>query len=150
MTDDQDIPEMSEAFAAATGATLDTSARPDIDALVQDYADARNDYERVSDEAKQLREVMEQYEGKLFDALEKANLRSVRHARGLFTLNDLAWPDITDAELARAWATDKMPELLTLNHQKLAVVVREHLKGEGAMPDGVEFHTSRKIKWRRQ
>jgi glutathione S-transferase len=98
---------------------------------------------------KRLQENEDRATEALFDALERTGLRSVKHELGTFSLNDLAWPSITDAEAARKWAQAEMPELITLNNARLAVVVRDYLKGErDNLPAGVDFRTSRKIGWR--
>ncbi len=156
MDDQPDVAGLSLGIAAATGAPLAVAADSPIDALIQDYADARNAREAADEEAKRLRETEQQYEQKLFDALEKQGLRSVKHARGSFSLNDLAWASIADAEKARQWAEASMPELLTLNTQKLSVIVRETIRGERedlAEADleqhGITYRLTRGIKWRR-
>ena len=43
-----------------------------------------------------------------------------------------------------------MPEILLPNAARLAVVVREALRGERDMPPGVEARFTRKIGWRRR
>jgi hypothetical protein len=97
-------------------------------------------------------------EAELFDALEATGVRQIRTPRGLFSLNDLAWARIADPEKARAWAETYLPEVITLNLQRVSKIVRDALKGEvdveGAGPDGlppgVTYSTSRKVTWRRQ
>lgn len=145
---EQDVDDLSLAFGQATGAPVE--ARGELDALINAYADARLYREQADDHAKKLRATETEIEGKLFEAMERLNLRAVRHARGLFTLNDLAWAVVDDEGSARDWAESNMPELLLLNRQRLSVVVREHLKGErDALPPGVSWRTSRGINWRR-
>lgn len=122
-------------------------------------ADARIEFDARQAEADEARKVYDAIEASMFDALEAAGLESIRTERGLFRLNDLAWARIEDAEAAKAWADAHMPELLTLNSQRLSKVVRDALKGDveidgavagtGLMP-GIGYVTSRKITWRRQ
>lgn len=125
--------------------------------LADKVADARVLLDKAQDIEKQAREEYELAEAALFDALENANVRAIRTPRGLFTLNDLAWASIEDPEAARHWSITEMPELVTLNSQRLSKLVRDFLRGNvdepGAlteMPPGVAFKTSRKITWRRQ
>ena len=137
-----------EPFGPDTPESVD--APEDINVLVGAYADARNIREEADDRAKRLREIEMALEVRLFDEMERLNLRSVRHARGLFSLNDLAWASVVDEALVRAWAENEMPEILLPNASRLAVVVRQALKGErDSMPPGVEPRFSRKINWRR-
>lgn len=124
-------------------------APENADALIVEYANARNERERLEDLAKAAKSDEEIAEARLFDWLEKHNLKNVRHARGLFMLDDKAWSTIEDAVLAREWAEHAEPDLLTLNHSRLAVIVREALRGERDMPPGVGARFSRKINWRR-
>lgn len=122
-------------------------------------ADAKIRYDTAQAEADEEKKAYDVIEATLFDALEAAGLESIRTERGLFRLNDLAWARIEDAEAAKAWADAHMPELLTLNSQRLSKVVRDALKGDveidgavagtGLMP-GIGYVTSRKITWRRQ
>lgn len=151
MTEPQgDVEGLSLGVAAATGTPLKVE-RGELDVLIRALADARNEHEEASDHEKALRLIAEGHETALFDAMERLNIRAVRHERGLFTLNDLAWAKIEDRAAALAWAEANEPELLTLNNQRLSVVVREHLKGERAeLPAGVAFSTTRKITWRRK
>jgi len=133
---------------------IDTAAMPEVkanlDALIEAYADARIVREEALDTVNRLRETEARLEARLFDEMEKLNVRSVRHARGLFILNDLAWADVTDEAAVRDWANAEMPEILLANRSKLATLVREALRGEReAMPPGVEPKFSRKINWRR-
>lgn len=125
---------------------------PELRQLADRLADLRVRLDEISEAEKHARAEYEAVEHDLFDALENAGIRQLRTERGLFTQNDLAWARIVDPEKARLWADNNMPELLTLNQQRLSKIVRDHLKGEGidAMPDGVDFTTSRKITWRRQ
>jgi hypothetical protein len=125
-------------------------------------ADARIAVERLEDARKVAQDEYDKVEAQLFDALEAAGIESIRTERGLFRINDLAWPKVVDADVARAWAEANVPELLTLNHQRLGKLIRDSLKGESAfeggrtdeygniLPPGVDFTTSRKITWRRQ
>lgn len=125
--------------------------------LADRLADDRINLDKANDIVKELQRLYDESEAKLFDALEDAGLSSIRTDRGLFRLNDLAWASVDDEDAARAWAEANMPELLTLNRQRLSVVVRKVIKGEedapgvpaGQNPPGVTFRTSRKITWRR-
>lgn len=123
---------------------------PQIDALVERYVRARVERERAEEELKRLRSIETEAELALFDALERYGLRAVVHeAYGHFRLNDQAWARITDLAAAREWAESQAPELITLNHQRLSVLVREFLRGErDELPPGVGYTTSRKIAWR--
>lgn len=127
--------------------------------LADILADARVEYEQAQEIADDRKKAYDAIEAAMFDALEAAGIDSIRTARGLFRLNDLAWARIEDPEAAKAWADEAMPELLTLNNQRLSKIVRDALKGEitieGAvpgtgLPPGVGYTTSRKITWRRQ
>lgn len=122
-------------------------------------ADAKVRYEKAQAEADEEKKAYDVIEATLFDALEAAGMSAFRTERGLFRLNDLAWSRIEDAEAAKAWADAHMPELLTLNSQRLSKIVRDALKGdveiEGAvagtgLPPGIGYVTSRKITWRRE
>lgn len=125
-------------------------SRASLDALVNAYADARRAREEADDRVKRLTDIEQRAETALFDEMERLNLRSVKHDRGLFMLNDLAWASVEDREAVLSWAQREFPELLTLNNQRLSVLVREYLKGErDEMPPGTGFKTSRKINWRR-
>jgi hypothetical protein len=123
--------------------------RADVEALINAYADARAAREEVSAQEKRLREIEEKAEQALFTELEHLNLRAVRHERGLFTLNDLAWPKIVDPSMARQWAELEHPDLITLNATRLGPFIREALKEGLDLPPGVEATFSRKINWRR-
>jgi len=134
----------------------ENTTAPELAQLADKLADLRVLLEMAEDEAKKIRGNYEEVEGALFDALENAGIKQIRIPRGLFTMNDLAWASVTDEEAARAWADQQAPELLTLNRQRLSVIVRHALKGEeehglaaGELPPGVTFTTSRKINWRR-
>jgi len=97
-----------------------------------------------------LEEVEARYDvaqARLFDAIEAAGLRSVRTGAGMFSLNDLAWPRIADPSAALAWAEANAPEFITLNHQRLISPVREAIKEGRDLPPGVDFTTSRKIRY---
>lgn len=120
-----------------------------LNQLIHDYADARTLREMNDDEGKRLREVETQYEAKLFDELERLTLRSVKHERGNFILSDLAWAAVTDVALSREWIEAEMPEILSPNATRLAVVVREAIRGEREMPPGIEAKFTRRINWRR-
>ena len=130
---------------------------PSFGQLADQLADARINLDKANDLAKLAQGEYDEVEALLFDALENANLESIRTDRGLFRLNDLAWASVEDEDQARIWAEANMPELLTLNRQRLSVVVRKVIKGEedapgvppGQTPPGVTFRTSRKITWRR-
>jgi len=114
--------------------------------------DARIVLDKANDVAKEAQTAYDAVEAKMFDALENAGLQQIRTERGLFRLNDLAWASVTDETVAREWAEHNEPALLLLNRQRLSVIVRQVLKGEGdytEMPPGVDFRTSRKITWRR-
>lgn len=124
--------------------------RGDLKAIADDLANARIFLEAAMDAEKQARSVYEAYEGELFDALENAGIRQFRTERGLFSQNDLAWAQVEDEEMARAWAEANAPELLLLNRQRLSTLVRSALKEGDTLPPGVAFTTSRKITWRRQ
>lgn len=128
----------------------DEAQRPDLADLADRLANMRILLEMKEDEVAEIRRSYEGLEHDLFDALENAQLTQIRTDRGLFSLNDLAWASITDIEKARAWADAVMPELLTLNLQRLSKVVRDALKEGRELPEGVDFKTSRKITWRRQ
>lgn len=120
-----------------------------LSAIADKLANARNLLDAVEDSARQYRADYEQVEAELFEALEQQGLRSIRTDRGLFSLNDLAWAKIADAATARAWADENMPEVITLNHTRLSVVVREALKKGEEPPPGIDYTLSRKINWRR-
>lgn len=125
-------------------------ARAGLDALIRAYVDARIVREAASAREKELRAIEDRAEADLFDAMERVNLRSATHDElGMFILSDLAWAKVTDEAKAREWAEHEAPELLLLNRQRLAVVVREALKGERDMPPGVDWTTSRGVNWRR-
>lgn len=130
----------------------DNTTAPELVAMTEKLVLLRTRLEMAEDEAKRIRGNYEQVEAELFDALENAGLRKIATKDGLFMLNDLAWAKVTDAEAAKEWADQVMPELLTLNLQRLSKLVRDTLKGEreGGIPPGVDYTTSRKINWRRQ
>ena len=130
-----------------------------IKELADRLADARLRKDEADEVAKVYQGQYDEVEAELFDAMENAGMSSVRTERGLFRLNDLAWASIEDAERAREWAAAFMPELLTLNNQRLSKLVRDTLKGDAVvdgaddgtnLPPGVGFKTSRKVTWRRQ
>lgn len=120
-------------------------------ALANLLADARVALDEANDRAKEAQAAYDKVQEELFAALEDAGLQQIRTDRGLFRLNDLAWAAVKDEEQARLWAEQNAPELITLNRQRLSVIVRNVLKGEegAVMPPGVDFTTSRKITWRR-
>ena len=131
--------------------------------LADHLADARVNLDKMEDAAQLAKDKYTDIETALFDAMEASGLVSIRTARGLFRLNDLAWARITDPEKARMWAEAEMPELLTLNNARLSKLVRDALKGESEvghgepdpatgklLPAGVTYTTSRKITWRRE
>jgi len=121
-----------------------------LDALISDFANAKARLQNLEAEKKELEAEVRVAEALLFDALEDDGLRSVKtDDLGTFSMNDLAWAKIEDREKALAWADQNRPEMLTLNHMQLSMVVREALKGEGEIPPGVDFTTSRKINWRK-
>lgn len=138
-----------------TGAPVQASGK--IRELADTLADRKIELEEANDVAKRAQEAYDTVEAELFTILEDAGITSIRTERGLFRLNDLAWAKVEDEEQARAWADKFMPELLTLNRQRLSVVVRKIVRGEedapgvtpGQTPPGVAFTTSRKITWRR-
>ena len=121
-----------------------------LDGLISDFANAKQRLAGIQADEKEQQEVVKKTEAQLFDALEDEGLRSVKaDDLGTFGMNDLAWAKIEDRALALAWADENKPEMLTLNHMQLSMVVREALKGEGEIPPGVDFTTSRKISWRK-
>lgn len=131
----------------------DNTTAPELTELAKRLAVLKTRLQMIEDEEKKARGNYEQVEAELFDAMENAGLRQIRTGEGLFSLNDLAWAKIEDPEKAKAWADQNMPELLTLNNQRLSKIVRDILKGEAEtqeLPDGVGFTTSRKITWRRR
>lgn len=126
--------------------------------LIRVYAEARFQLDQAKEAAKPLQAAKDRAEADLFDAMENQNLRSVRHGTlGLFMLSDLAEPQLLDAVQFVRWAEDAMPEILTANRQRLAVVIREILRGErdrlsadgDGLPPGVGFTTRRNINWRK-
>lgn len=124
--------------------------RPELNALIEDYATARAVRESVSDEEKRLRATEGRAEQALFDGLERLGLRSARHKTlGLFTLNDMANGSVIDAAKLREWALEEMPELLSPHASKLGKIVRDALKEGEPLPPGVEATFYRKINWRR-
>lgn len=125
------------------------SPGPELNTLIEAYAAARQQREAASARLKQFQEIEDRVTRDLFDAMERINVRSVKHdTLGTFALNDLAWAKIEDADLARVWAETEFPEAITINLQRLAVIVREALRGDRQMPPGVSYSTSRKISWR--
>ena len=118
--------------------------------LINAYADLRSQREAYEEKAKAIRVQEEKIEVELFDAMERQSFKSVRHARGTFSLNDLAWPKIDDVEAAREWATVASPDLLMVSTQRLQTVVREYVRGErDELPPGIGYRINRKINWRR-
>jgi hypothetical protein len=118
--------------------------------LASAYSRERERLNILQAEERAQASVVAELEQALFDAIENAGLRSVKVAGlGTFSLYDLAWAKIADRNVAMKWAEDNCPEVITLNHQQLSVMVRAALKEEGPMPEGVEFTTSRKISWRK-
>lgn len=128
-----------------------TDINPRIADLAHQVAVWRQAIAASEESIKDMRAEHDKAEGALFDALENTGARSVKTDDGTFSLNDLAWAKVEDPAVAREWAEHNRPELITLNHQKLAVIVREALKGEegAVMPPGVTYTTSRKINWRK-
>lgn len=121
-----------------------------ISELAKMFAAAKEELAKREAFAKEQAGVVAELETQLFDALENEGLRSTKiDGLGTFSLNDLAWAKIIDREQALTWAESYKPELLTLNHQQLSVLVRDFIRGEGEMPAGVDFTTSRKISWRK-
>ena len=119
-----------------------------IENLAVAYAAAKRSLEKIKEQEKIQSKETGRLEADLFDALEDEGLTSVGIAElGKFRLNDLAWAKIEDREKAMAWAEEQKPELLTLNHQQLSVIVRRAIEGEGEIPPGVTFTASRKIGW---
>jgi len=86
-------------------------------------------------------------ESALFEAIENAGLESVRTTRGLFSLNDLAWPRIEDRDRLLAWAEAEHPDLLTLNLQRLQTPLRAALKEGQELPPGLTYSVTRKIRF---
>lgn len=126
------------------------TANARIQRLADAYASMKREAEAAEERAKSLKAEAAAIEAQLFDALEDANLRSVKiDGLGSFRLNDLAWAKIEDRAAALEWADQNRPELLTLNHMQLSMVVREAIKEDGEIPPGVTFTTSRKIGWRK-
>jgi hypothetical protein len=118
--------------------------------IARAFAKERAKLTVIQDKEKAQAAIVGELEQDLFDAIENAGLRSVKVAAlGTFSLYDLAWAKIEDRDKALKWAEDNCPEVITLNHQQLSVMVRAALKEEGPMPEGVEFTTSRKISWRK-
>jgi aspartate aminotransferase-like enzyme len=117
---------------------------------IDEFANARLALDEVKDTLEVAQSKYDAAEAHLFDLLEASGLRQVRTARGLFTMNDLAWAAVEDGEKAREWADTFMPEIITLNRSRLAVVVRNCLKEGDPLPPGVSYTTSRKVTWRRQ
>jgi len=121
-----------------------------IEALATQYAAAKRLLEGIKEQEKEQSKATSEIEAALFDALEDAGLTSVGiDGLGKFRLNDLAWAKIDDRDKAIEWAEQQRPELLTLNHQQLSVIVRQSIKGEDGVeiPPGITFTTSRKIGW---
>lgn len=85
----------------------------------------------------------------LFDAMEAQGLRLIRTPDGTFSLNDLAWAKIDNEAEARAWAEANLPEAITLNHNRLSVIVRERIKAGEPLPPGITYSVSRKINVRK-
>jgi len=126
------------------------SAGDRIGDFVERYADACIALDEATDAEKAARAVKERLELALFDMLEAEGVRQVRHARGLFTMNDLAWASVEDEQVAREWAEANAPELITLNRQRLSAMIRPLVKSDGELPPGVSYTTGRKVTWRRQ
>jgi hypothetical protein len=147
---DQDLP-LPESWQPGA---VDAEAAPaNITELAELLAIKRTAREMADEESKRIRKEEEAVERDLFDALERVNLRSVKHKTlGTFSLNDLAWAKIEDRQRAIEWAEHVNPDLLTLNNQSLSKYVRDILRGEveGATepPPGVSYTVSRKITWR--
>jgi hypothetical protein len=121
----------------------------DLDALIEAYVAARIAREAASVKENDLRSIEARAEMFLFEAMERHNLRGVRHRTlGQFLLNDIADATVTSNELVRAWALREHPEVLLPNYQRLGKVVRDALKEGDALPDGVEAVFRRKIAWR--
>lgn len=129
--------------------TPNADAPMGLDALIEAYVSARSQREQASERVKRLQEIEDRVTADLFDSMERLNLRSAKHDNlGTFALNDLAWAKVIDEPTARAWAETAYPELLSVNRQRLSVIVREALKTGDALPPGVDFTTTRKISWR--
>lgn len=138
---------MTKPVPAASGRVAD---------LITEYASARTVLSDAKARLVPLQTAKDAAEAALFDFMENQDLRSVRHGElGLFILSDLAEPVMEDPRAFVAWAEDTMPELLTANRSRLAVVIREVLRGERSlgldseMPPGVAYTTRRTINWRR-
>lgn len=123
--------------------------------LADQYAFQRTVVEAMKDELKPEDAKLVAITATLFDAMEAAGLHSVRTAKGLFTLSDLADAKVIDATTFVEWAKQEMPEILHPNFQRLSKLVRDSLKGESSfpgiegLPPGVDFATRRGITWRR-
>lgn len=118
--------------------------------LIAEYAVKRRRREQIDDEKRAAQDAEAIAEARLFDAIEAQGLRSVKSEEfGLFILSDLAWAAVTDVAVAREWIDQEMPEILSPNATKLALIVREAIRGERSMPPGIEAKYTRRINWRR-
>lgn len=126
---------------------MTTAAVDHIRALAETFYEVK----RERDAAKlALDEIEPRYveaEAALFGAIEDAGLESVRTSRGLFSLNDLAWPRIEDRDRLIAWAEAEHPDLLTLNLQRLITPTRSAIKEGQELPPGLTYTTTRKIRF---
>lgn len=125
-------------------------ATPALDRLIAEYVVARSRKEQLADELKGANQQEAIAEVRLFEAIEALGLRAVKSKEhGQFILSDLAWASTTDVERARDWLLAEMPEILTPNATKLAMIVREAIRGEREMPPGIEPKFTRRINWRK-
>lgn len=149
-------------FGVALETVHPEAGGPDFDALINAYADARVRREKAGELMKELQRYEDEAEEALFSSMEAMNLRSIRHERGLFSLNDLADARVVDEVKAREWAQLYLSEVITLNRQRLSKVVRDLLRGDEApgplvhngefgvdLPPGVDIAFRRTIGWRR-
>lgn len=118
---------------------------------IRGLADTFHEIKAERDAAKLVLDAIEpayaEAESALFEAIENAGLESVRTQRGLFSLNDLAWPRIEDRDRLMAWAEAEHPDLLTLNLQRLQTPLREALKAGQELPPGLTYSVTRKIRF---
>lgn len=124
-------------------------ANGELDALVAAYKVKRVFKEMAADALTEAEKELSTAETALFDEMERMGLQSIRTPDGTFSLNDLPYARVADEDKARAWADDNLPELLTLNRQRLSTVVRQRLKAGEDLPPGVDFWSKRGITWRR-
>jgi hypothetical protein len=121
-----------------------------LDELAATYANKRVVREQYDHLLNNARKEEDEAQARLFDALEAQGLRAIRTPLGLFSLNDLPWAQVLDPVAAREWAEENMPELITLNIQRLSPFIRPFIKSGEELPPGVTFTVSRRITWRRE